>query len=208
MMEFVDNTCTFDNGIVPQKDTKEYEMFMQTLTKSVAANAFFIYLFGIADRHNDNILFKINPATHHLTGQILHIDFGFILGQRVGMKFEDPTLGIKRNIVDLFKDNQAYKQLLSMLTQFIFIFRKQIDTLFVILNTAQEVISQEIKAKFGQGGGNQAPNDVMLTQWLAERLSPEIADSDLDLKAQQLVQQNREKLFGDWLNDLFHHLAN
>ena len=65
---------------------------IERFTLSCAGYCVATYVLGIADRHSDNILIKSN-------GQILHIDFGHILG-----KFKE-KFGIKRERVPFVLTN-------------------------------------------------------------------------------------------------------
>ena len=61
------------NYILEHNPNKSVDEVRTTFTQSCVAYCLFSYLLGIGDRHMENIMLKN-------TGEIFHIDFGFILG--------------------------------------------------------------------------------------------------------------------------------
>jgi len=61
------------NYILEHNPSKSVDEVRTTFTQSCVAYCLFSYLLGIGDRHMENIMLKS-------TGEIFHIDFGFILG--------------------------------------------------------------------------------------------------------------------------------
>lgn len=60
------------------------------------------YLLGVGDRHQDNLLLRD-------TGQLFHIDFGFILGR--DPKPLPPPMRLSRDMIEMF-DEERFRQFL------------------------------------------------------------------------------------------------
>lgn len=107
LIEYIPNTISIDflkkclpqnwnlNLFYRQFFNDDFEEAQKNFAESLAAYSLVSYLIAIKDRHNGNILLDIN-------GNIIHIDFGFILGISPGnLRFESAPFKITKEYVDI-----------------------------------------------------------------------------------------------------------
>ena len=124
LLEFLENTSSID-GIKKKMATISKNLFLFykkffkenlkeaqiNFTRSLAAYSLICYYLEIKDRHNGNILIDMH-------GNIIHIDFGFILGiSPGGINFEKAPFKLTKEYVEIMggKDSfyyQMYKDLM------------------------------------------------------------------------------------------------
>ena len=143
LIEFIPNTISIDNllkFIRPNYSLSTFfkKFFEENLLEaqknfinSLAAYSLICYLLDIKDRNNGNILLDIN-------GNIIHIDFGFVLGISPGnnlnfenapFKFTDEYLSIMNNdLFEYFKSN--FITGLRQIKKFYFEFENLIKLMF------------------------------------------------------------------------------
>ena len=107
LIEFIPNTISIDSlkkNIPPEWDlntfyrqfySNNFEEAQKNFAESLAGYSLVSYILDIKDRHNGNILIDIN-------GNIIHIDFGFILGISPGnLRFESSPFKITNEYIQI-----------------------------------------------------------------------------------------------------------
>lgn len=135
MLEFVSNSISVD-GMKKEMELSLHEFYAEvfnTELKFIAAKSNFIrslagssiltYVLKLKDRHNGNILIDID-------GNIIHIDFGFILGMSPGgINFESSPFKLTEEYVLLMggKDSPDYIEFVDLFCRGMEALRKRCD---------------------------------------------------------------------------------
>ena len=150
LLEFLQNTCSVD-GIKKKMitDSKSLYLFYKkyfkenfeeaqiNFTRSLAAYSLICYYLKIKDRHNGNILID-------MYGNIIHIDFGFILGiSPGGINFENAPFKLTKEYVEIMGgiDSLYYQMYKDLMVKGMIICKKYVDD---IINIA-EIMSKGSK---------------------------------------------------------------
>ena len=150
ILEFLQNTCSID-GIKKKMATESkslclfYKKFFKenfeeaqiNFTRSLAAYSLICYYLKIKDRHNGNILID-------MYGNIIHIDFGFILGISPGsINFENAPFKLTKEYVEIMGgfDSLYYQMYKDLMVKGMIISKKYVDN---IINIA-EIMSKGSK---------------------------------------------------------------
>ena len=150
LLEFLQNTCSID-GIKKKMATESkslclfYKKFFKenfeeaqiNFTRSLAAYSLICYYLKIKDRHNGNILID-------MYGNIIHIDFGFILGISPGsINFENAPFKLTKEYVEIMGgfDSLYYQMYKDLMVKGMIISKKYVDN---IINIA-EIMSKGSK---------------------------------------------------------------
>ena len=150
LLEFLQNTCSID-GIKKKMvtDSKSLYLFYKkyfkenfeeaqiNFTRSLAAYSLICYYLKIKDRHNGNILID-------MYGNIIHIDFGFILGiSPGGINFENAPFKLTKEYVEIMGgiDSLYYQMYKDLMVKGMIICKKYVDD---IINIA-EIMSKGSK---------------------------------------------------------------
>jgi len=82
---------------------QKFKQARSNFCKSLAAYSLLCYILNIKDRHNGNILIDIE-------GHIMHIDFGFFLGNAPGkgIKFETAPFKLTAELVEVLGGNHSH----------------------------------------------------------------------------------------------------
>ncbi len=141
LIEFLPNTISIDslkkqipndwnlNTFYRSFYAHNFEEAQKNFCESLAAYSLITYLLDIKDRHNGNIMIDIN-------GNILHIDFGFILGISPGnLRFENAPFKLTNEYVEILdgKDSAMFQYFKSLLFQGFIEIRKNYDCLAQII---------------------------------------------------------------------------
>ena len=140
IMEFLPNTLSVDQikKKYPKKDLnlffrqvfgQKYEVVQKNFCESLAAYSLICYLLEVRDRHNGNILIDIN-------GNLIHIDFGFILGIGPGGKtYEQAPFKLTKEYVEIMDGiNSSVFQYFKTIIYLGFIeARKNFETIWKII---------------------------------------------------------------------------
>ena len=125
LIEYIPNTISLDflKKSIPQDwnlnlfyrkfFNENFEEAQKNFAESLAAYSLVSYLIDIKDRHNGNILIDIN-------GNIIHIDFGFILGISPGnLRFESAPFKLTNEYVDILDgvNSGMFQYFKSLLTR-------------------------------------------------------------------------------------------
>ena len=150
LLEFLKNTCSID-GIKKKMSTnskslyffykkyfkENFEEAQVNFTRSLAAYSLICYYLKIKDRHNGNILID-------MFGNIIHIDFGFILGiSPGGINFEKAPFKLTKEYVEIMggKDSLYYQMYKDLMIKGMIICKSYVDD---IVNIA-EIMSKGSK---------------------------------------------------------------
>ena len=140
LMEFLPNTISVDQlkKKYPKKDLNlffrevfddQFDIAQKNFCESLAAYSLVCYLLEIRDRHNGNILIDMN-------GNLIHIDFGFILGIGPGgTNFEKAPFKLTEEYVEIMDgiDSQIFQYFKSLLYIGFIEIRKHFDILWKII---------------------------------------------------------------------------
>ena len=140
IIEFLPNTISIDQlkKKYPNKDLnlffrdifeKNFEIAQKNFCESLAAYSIICYLLEIRDRHNGNILID-------MYGNLIHIDFGFILGIGPGGKnFEQAPFKLTEEYVKILDglDSPVFQYFETLLYLGFIEARKHFDTLWKII---------------------------------------------------------------------------
>ena len=101
----------------------------QNFVKSLAGYSLITYLLQVRDRHNANIMIDED-------GSIIHIDFGFILGESPGfnINFENAPFKLTREYIDLLGgiESEGFKMFEELFVKGFFALQKHADGLCAI----------------------------------------------------------------------------
>jgi hypothetical protein len=117
---------SIQNYILENNSHMSIDNVRERFTKSCVSYCILSYLLGIGDRHMENIMIKT-------TGEIFHIDFGFILGY--DPKLLKPEIRITNEMVDAMggKNSKYYNLFRDLCTKSIICLRKHINMFKLLL---------------------------------------------------------------------------
>ena len=178
MLEFLQNTCSID-GIKKKMATSSknlclfYKKFFKenfeeaqiNFTRSLAGYSLICYYLQIKDRHNGNILID-------MYGNIIHIDFGFILGIAPGgINFEKAPFKLTKEYVEIMggKDSLYYQMYKDLMVKGMIACKKYVDNFISIA----EIMSKGSKMPCFD---NKNLEDIFVK--FRERFYPEKNDED------------------------------
>ena len=141
LIEFIPNTLSIDalkkkiNGIdlnifFRSFFNENFEEAQKNFCESLAGYSLITYLLNIKDRHNGNILIDMN-------GNIIHIDFGFILGISPGnLNFENAPFKITKEYIDILdgQDSNIFQYFKSLLVRGFIILKHHFDIFVKIID--------------------------------------------------------------------------
>ena len=178
LLEFLENTSSIDGikkkmatssknlSIFYKKYFKEHlEDAKINFTRSLAAYSLVCYYLQIKDRHNGNILIDMK-------GNIIHIDFGFILGIAPGgINFEKAPFKLTREYVEIMggKDSLYFQMYKDLMVKGMIACKKYVDNFISIA----EIMSKGSKMPCFD---NKSPTDIF--QKFKERFYPDKKDED------------------------------
>ncbi|KAI5956540.1 pik1 [Candida jiufengensis] len=116
-------------------NTRRYKLAQENFAKSLAAYSIICYVLQIKDRHNGNIMLD-----HE--GHIIHIDFGFLLGNSPGSNigFEAAPFKLTSEYVDLLGglDSEFYKLFVQVCKDCFKVLRKEWNQIVSIVQLMQK----------------------------------------------------------------------
>ena len=120
------------NFILEHNTSKPVDEIRETFTKSCAAYCILSYILGIGDRHMENIMVKE-------TGEIFHIDFGFILG--FDPKPMAPEIRITDEMIDAMggMESKYYGHFKDLCAKAFICLRQHISIFKILFNSFQNV---------------------------------------------------------------------
>ena len=178
LLEFLENTSSID-GIKKKMATSSKNLFLFykkyfkdnleeaqiNFTRSLAAYSLICYYLQIKDRHNGNILIDMH-------GNIIHIDFGFILGiSPGGINFEKAPFKLTKEYVEIMggKDSLYYQMYKDLMVKGMLVCKKYVDNFICIA----EIMSKGSKMPCFD---NKNISDIF--QKFRERFYPDKKDED------------------------------
>ena len=150
LLEFLQNTSSID-GIKKKMVTKSKSLYLfykqyfkghfeeaqENFTRSLAAYSLICYYLQIKDRHNGNIMID-------MYGNVIHIDFGFILGiSPGGINFENAPFKLTKEFVEIMGgvDSLYFRMFKDLMIKGMIICKKYVTN---IINIA-EIMSKGSK---------------------------------------------------------------
>ena len=141
LIEFIPNTLSIDaikkkiNGIDLNFFfilffNENFEEAQKNFCESLAGYSLITYILNIKDRHNGNILIDIN-------GNIIHIDFGFILGISPGnLNFENAPFKMTKEYIDILdgQDSNIFQYFKSLIVRGFIILKHHFDVFAKIID--------------------------------------------------------------------------
>jgi phosphatidylinositol 4-kinase len=178
LLEFLQNTSSVD-GIKKKMVTESkslclfykkyfkenFEEAQINFTRSLAAYSLICYYLQIKDRHNGNIMVD-------MYGNIIHIDFGFILGiSPGGINFENAPFKLTKEYVEIMGGNDSlyYQMYKDLMVKGMIICKKYVDD---IVNIA------EIMSKGSKMPCFYNKNTDVIFKKFRERFYPDKKDED------------------------------
>ena len=145
LLEFVSNSISVDEmkkkseGISISKFFQDVfqdnvEKAKECFVKSLVGSSILTYVLKLKDRHNGNILLDMD-------GNIIHIDFGFILGMAPGnLNFESSPFKFTEEYLDLMggQSSDDYMKFTFLFCEGMLALRKRVDELTLILEIMME----------------------------------------------------------------------
>jgi hypothetical protein len=147
LLEFVSNSISLDEMKKKSEGcsiSKFFNDVFQTeeairkakdnFVRSLAGSSILTYVLKLKDRHNGNILVDME-------GNIIHIDFGFILGMAPGnLNFESSPFKFTAEYVELIggKESDSYGKFTKLFCEGMMALRKRVEELTLILEIMME----------------------------------------------------------------------
>ena len=207
LLEFLENTSSID-GIKQKIIDSSKSLFLfykkffgenlrnaqKNFVESFAAYSLVCYYLQIKDRHNGNILID-------MYGNIIHIDFGFMLGISPGnLNFESAPFKFTKEYMDIMEGNESDLFLLykKLMVQGMIECKKYVDN-FV---TMAEILSNGSKMPCFD---NKNKNDIFVK--FRERFFADKKDEDFPKIVDDLIYQSYDNF---WTNkyDTYQKLTN
>ena len=190
VIEIVDNSDTIYyiqqklkssilNYILEENDNQKVGIVRESFIKSTAAYCVITYLFGVGDRHLDNIM--VNKD-----GKLFHIDFGYILGHDPVKR--NPGIRITPEIIEAIGglSSQNYLKFTELCSKIYNCLRRNIDIFIIMLLNLPKL--SDLKK-----------SEVEIRDLLLQRFIPgeNIIEAQLHL-VNQLEKQNYLDKIKDW----------
>eukprot|EP00770_Monocercomonoides_exilis_P016025 MONOS_15976.1-p1 / transcript=MONOS_15976.1 / gene=MONOS_15976 / organism=Monocercomonoides_exilis_PA203 / gene_product= Vacuolar protein sorting 34D (Vps34D) / transcript_product= Vacuolar protein sorting 34D (Vps34D) / location=Mono_scaffold01437:3976-7822(-) / protein_length=655 / sequence_SO=supercontig / SO=protein_coding / is_pseudo=false len=189
IVEFVPNTADLKKTECIPAENSNYDLL---LAQTSAAYSFPCFLFGITDRHINNILLHIG-SDGKFTGKMFHIDFGYICGSRPAAKMEQTVIGIKTEIFNRVINNKK-AELIYYLSLCFFHLRHHHPEFALLLKSIKTLFPKLFE-------------DNCLSKYFDDRFFPEVSDNRVKEITENLVEKNRSTIIGEKINDVFHWIA-
>ena len=186
---------------------------LERFTKSCAGYCVITFILGIGDRHLENLLVTAD-------GRLLHIDFGFILGNEPPLKGAfPPPMKFNREMMDTMGQDQfpKFQGYCSSAYNILRKHRHLIMSLWALMIDAGiPNISASTYAEDGSGGGanpvggggSGGTGSASRGAWAAiskvqERLRTDLSDAEATQYMLQVIQESVSSRFARWL-DMIH----
>lgn len=176
---------TIQNFIIENNKESSINTIRQKFLKSCAIYCVITYIFGIGDRHLDNIMLTTN-------GTLFHIDYGFILGNDPKL-LTTPTMRIPYDIVEALGGNNSeyfkgFKQLCYTMYGCL---RRHINlfiNIFTILNKNTKIYN----------------SDELIYDELIKRLMPGENSKITEIQLYNIINDSSKSIQHNVI-DIFHH---
>lgn len=173
---------TILNYILDQNDAMKVKDIRDVFIKSTAIYCVITYIFGIGDRHLDNIMVT-------RTGKLFHIDYGYILGDDPVRS--NPGIRITPEILEAMGgvNSKNYNDFTELCTKIYNCLRRNIDIFMVMLMSLPKLSDIKI-----------SEDDIK--ELLIKRFIPGANQVDAKL---HLVSQLEKSSYVDKIKDWFHY---
>ena len=122
-IELVENCIPLRNISELTDKFENNEHLLNNLIASTVGSYIATYIMGVGDRHFDNILIRQDDGT------LFHIDFGYILGQRVSMDTAEFAITNDLYSIIIGQDEELWQQFIDICVDAFMILREHIDEL-------------------------------------------------------------------------------
>lgn len=206
MIEYLPNTVSIDclkKKILSDMDLNDFfrnyfcnnfEEAQKNFVESLAAYSLICYVLSVKDRHNGNILLD----TH---GNIIHIDFGFVLGSSPGgLNFESAPFKLTEEYIKIMDgvNSGMYIYFKSLFLRGLMAIRRHMDSFVTLV----EIASKSVKMPCFNGKN---------TNEIIENLKTKFNLSLSEVEVIKLVDELIEKSKDNWFTtqyDKFQKLSN
>ena len=206
LLEFLSNTSSIDGikkamatesknlNLFYRKYFNDFEEAQQNFVESLAAYSLICYYLQIKDRHNGNILID-------MYGNIIHIDFGFILGISPGnLNFESAPFKLTKEYIEIMdgENSEMFTYYKSLMIKGMIEAKKHVETFVKIV----EIMSHGSKMPCF----DKKDIDVVI-QKLRERFYEKESDRNFPKIVDDLVYKSNDNF---WTNkyDYFQKVTN
>jgi phosphatidylinositol 3-kinase len=183
----VTNTTSLNTFLIKHNQDKQIGNLNDTYMKSLAYWTIITYLFGIGDRHLENIMITNN-------GIIFHIDFSFILGQEA--KILVPYIRMSEQLIEVMGGRDAkYNEFKNLCSKIFLCLRKyyiQFAELFLLL------LQFQIPIEYFNFDHSYIENQIIT------RFLPGLSDKEAVNIIDDLIENSCDT-FGQKMSDYLHY---
>ena len=132
---------SIQNWIFEKNNLKDIPEIRDNICRSCAAYCVITYLFGIGDRHLDNIMITNN-------GKLFHIDFGYILGK--DPKLMSPDIRLTPEMIDAMGGvySKSYINFKIYCSKAFNCIRRHSKLFYIMLNDLYKLSNEKISSQF------------------------------------------------------------
>jgi phosphatidylinositol kinase/protein kinase (PI-3 family) len=172
---------TISNYIMANNGDKKVRDIRDRFIKSTAAYCVITYLFGVGDRHLDNIMVTKD-------GRLFHIDFGYILGK--DPVFWNPTIRITPEIVEAIGgfESKEYIEFTELCSKIFNVMRRNIGLFMNMILLLPKICDTKL-------------NEKEIEAQIIKRFMP--GETDIDAKM-YFVNTLEQYNIGHKFKDFFH----
>eukprot|EP00483_Globobulimina_turgida_P005348 UN05358 len=138
-IELVENCVSLRNISSLKNKFESDEHLLNNLIASSVGSYIAVYIMGVGDRHFDNILIRDD-------GTLFHIDFGYILGQKVSLDTAEFAITNDLYNIIIGQEEEVWQEFIEVCVDAFMILRKHIEELiqfckitFTFLNPPQSI---------------------------------------------------------------------
>ncbi|KAF0991562.1 hypothetical protein HZS_3521 [Henneguya salminicola] len=173
-------------------NSESYSLAKKEFIRSLAGYSLFQYIFQVKDRHNGNILLD-------LEGHIIHIDFGFILGQSPkNISFESSPFKMSYDFLEVMEGSRSdfFLYFKSLMYLGFMALRKHMDELMMLVDIMKIGDKLSCLGKKGQA-----------VESLKNRFHMDLKDDQVKILMEKLISQSVNSIT-TFIYDKFQYYTN